>query len=101
MSTSTFDLAAAVAVAQSLATRFPLLPAPHIQISGIAPSEVTLHLHDGAAQFEAWREALEIDPPEVGYSEAGSAGYLRASLLVGLISVKMIGYCEASREVAL
>ncbi|MGW3629122.1 hypothetical protein ACWD7F_03015 [Streptomyces sp. NPDC005122] len=48
-----------------LATDFGSLPAPYVQVSPVYPDRLTLSLHDGLPDFEAWREALGIAPETV------------------------------------
>ncbi|WP_331445811.1 hypothetical protein [Streptomyces xanthochromogenes] len=59
------DLSRPMAVLQELGREFPLLPAPHVDINSIYPSQIRLSFHRSLGDFEAWREALGIDPAAV------------------------------------
>ncbi|MCX4576833.1 hypothetical protein OHB41_27405 [Streptomyces sp. NBC_01571] len=48
-----------------LATDFGFLPAPHLHVSPVYPDRLTLSLHEGLPDFEAWRDALGIAPETV------------------------------------
>ncbi|MEU3078634.1 hypothetical protein [Streptomyces laurentii] len=57
---------------QEAAGRFPRLPAPTVSISTVCPDQLDLSFHsdvfsaaESFAAFEAWREALGLDPMSV------------------------------------
>ncbi|MEU5613519.1 hypothetical protein AB0H03_33215 [Streptomyces sparsogenes] len=45
------------------------LPAPCLSVSTVYPDRLELSFHDDLAGFEAWREALGIEPSSVTYHE--------------------------------
>ncbi|WP_330290539.1 hypothetical protein [Streptomyces sp. NBC_00576] len=69
-------MAVALRALRLLAVDFGHLPAPHVDLSTIFPDHVQLHFHSDLSAFEAWRDALGIDPDTVGYGEQ-SAGQTR------------------------
>lgn len=88
------DLSHPLAVIQALASEFPLLPAPHIDVNTIYPTRLTLSFHDGLGDFEAWREALSIDPAAVyqGTQSGDMTLVLRASATRDDVLVQLIAY---------
>ncbi|MFD6873311.1 MULTISPECIES: hypothetical protein [unclassified Streptomyces] len=56
------DMQAPLLVLGMFAGHFGHLPAPTLSVSGICPSELDMDFFDAPAAFEAWREALGIDP---------------------------------------
>lgn len=62
------ELSRPLAALQVLAAESPLLPAAHIDINDIFPTRITLSFHKDLGDFEAWREALGIDPGTVRHS---------------------------------
>lgn len=72
MSTPTIaDQAAVLRLTRSLAADFPHLPAGRLQVDSICPNELTMSFHSSGSSFggfEAWREALAIDPDSVTHS---------------------------------
>ncbi|WP_338682184.1 hypothetical protein QD712_06975 [Streptomyces acidiscabies] len=75
------DLAVPLRALRLLAADFGHLPAPGVQVSTIYPDRLDLRWYDDLAGFEAWREALGIEPDAVEYREqsAGRTRVLRAS----------------------
>ncbi|WP_030751672.1 hypothetical protein [Streptomyces sp. NRRL F-5135] len=66
------DLSAPLLALRLLAVEFAHLPAPSVSVSTVYPDLLHLSFHDGGfASFEAWREALEIDPAEVVHHVQG------------------------------
>ena len=55
-----------------LGSEFPHLPAPSVSVSTIFPDLLDLSFHDDFAGFEAWREALGIDPRDVVHHVQGN-----------------------------
>jgi hypothetical protein len=62
------DLSRPLAVLQELGATFSMLPAPGIDINDVYPNQISLSFHKGLDDFEAWREALGIDPTAVRQS---------------------------------
>ncbi|MET9933417.1 MULTISPECIES: hypothetical protein [unclassified Streptomyces] len=58
----------------ALDTKFSHLPAPNVDLSPIFPDRLRLSLHDDLGAFEAWREALNIDPVAVVHRVQGGGG---------------------------
>jgi hypothetical protein len=77
---------------------FPTLPSGTIQLSDVFSRRVSISLHDDLADFEAWREALDIAPDDVERIELPSqALVLRVEGQFAGIEVVLHGYaplCE-------
>ncbi|WP_411069388.1 hypothetical protein [Streptomyces sp. cmx-4-25] len=58
-------MAAPLTALIALDAKFPHLPAPNVDFCPIYPDRLRLSLHDDFGTFEAWREALNIDPQAV------------------------------------
>lgn len=56
------DLSRPMALMRLLAADHPNLPAPHVGMSPHRPDCLALAVHGDLGKFEAWREALGIDP---------------------------------------
>ena len=65
------DLDAPLMALRMLGSEFAHLPAPHVSVSTIFPDLLRLSFHDDFAGFEAWREALGIDPQDVVHDVQG------------------------------
>ncbi|MEU3353798.1 hypothetical protein [Streptomyces sp. NPDC037389] len=61
----------AVPLLYELAMTFGHLPAPTVRMSPIFPERLHLAFHDEPGAFEAWREALGIEPDAVAYDTQG------------------------------
>ncbi|GHD70499.1 hypothetical protein GCM10010317_077900 [Streptomyces mirabilis] len=84
------DLATAVAAVNALIAKHPLLPADEIVPSS---SGVSVHLHGGFADFEAWREALGIATDEVSFHvRSGNGSTMRAETEFASVLVAIVGY---------
>jgi hypothetical protein len=59
------DLSAPLALLRLLATDHPDLPAVNVLISKSSPNWLRLDIHGDLAVFEAWREALGLDPSTI------------------------------------
>lgn len=59
------DLSRPLALLRLLAADHPNLPAPHISVSAHEPHVLEFSIHNNLGAFEAWREALGIDPNTV------------------------------------
>ncbi|MFJ5782123.1 hypothetical protein [Streptomyces hydrogenans] len=70
------DLAAPVTALIALDAKFSHLPAPNVDFCPVYPDRLRLSLHDDLGAFEAWREALNIDPTAVVHRVQGGGGTL-------------------------
>ncbi|MFD4153649.1 hypothetical protein ACFWR4_12995 [Streptomyces hydrogenans] len=70
------DLAAPLTALIVLDTKFSHLPAPNVDFCPVYPDRLRLSLHDDLGAFEAWREALNIDPAMVVHRVQGGGGTL-------------------------
>lgn len=68
------DLAAPLTALVALDAKFSHLPAPNVDLCPVYPDRLRLSLHDGLSAFEAWREALNIDPAAVVHRVQGGGG---------------------------
>jgi hypothetical protein len=83
------DTATAVAALNGLIAQHPLLPADDVAISR---KGVSVHLHGGFADFEAWREALTIPINDVAFFVRGGGTTLRADIKFAGVPVALVGY---------
>lgn len=83
------DLATSVAAVNALIAKHPLLPADEITPS---TAGVSVHLHGGLADFEAWREALGIPIEEVSFHPRPGGTSMRAETEFASVTVALIGY---------
>lgn len=83
------DLATSVAAVNALIAAHPLLPAEEIVPSA---SGISVHLHRGLDDFEAWREALEIPTGEVSFHLRDGGTTMRADTTFAGVSVNLVGY---------
>lgn len=88
------DLSRPLALLRLLAVDHPDLPAPDVQVSPIYPERLQLSVHDDFGTFEAWREALGIDPDTVErkLQSADTTVVLKASATIADASVELVGY---------
>ncbi|MFG3410194.1 hypothetical protein [Streptomyces sp. NPDC048142] len=95
-------LSAAVAVLASLMARFPDLPAVDVHVSTVYPDQLELSAHSGLTAFEAWREALGIDPWSVvhGVQSGGTTHRLNAHTVFTGVRLCLVGYSEIAEPVA-
>ncbi|QWQ42162.1 hypothetical protein KME66_14935 [Streptomyces sp. YPW6] len=95
-------LSAAVTVLASLMDRFPDLPAVDVHVSTVFPDQVELSAHSGLAAFEAWREALGIEPGAVVHrvQSGGTTRVLDAQTVFTGIRLRLVGYAEIPAHVA-
>ncbi|MGW3517065.1 hypothetical protein [Streptomyces hydrogenans] len=70
------DLAAPLTALIVLDTKFLHLPAPNVDLCPVYPDRLRLSLHDDLGAFEAWREALNIDPAAVVHRVQRGGGTL-------------------------
>lgn len=92
--TSFADLFRPLALLRLLAADHPDLPAPDVHVSRLYPEQLVLSVHDSFGTFEAWREALGIDPDTIERKLQGSdtKAVLRASATIADASVELVGY---------
>ena len=88
------DLSSPMALMRLLAVDHPDLPAPHVGVSPHFPHRLTLSVHGDLRGFEAWREALGIDPGEVRHNtqSGGTTVVLTGSTTVADAHVELVGY---------
>ncbi|MFD6551283.1 hypothetical protein [Streptomyces sp. NPDC058398] len=88
------DLARPLALLRLLAADHPDLPAPNVGISPYYPGRLTLSVHGDLGGFEAWREALGIDPNAVhhGTQSGDTTLVLTGSTAIADTHVELIGY---------
>ncbi|MFD5345910.1 hypothetical protein ACFWJY_19625 [Streptomyces anulatus] len=95
-------LSAAVTVLASFVVRFPDLPAVDVHVSTVFPDQVELSAHDDLAVFEAWREALGIDPGAVVHKvqSGGATRVLDAQAVFTGVRLRLVGYSVIPAPVA-
>lgn len=95
-------LSAAVTVLASFVARFPDLPAVDVHVSTIFPDQLQLSAHNDLATFEAWREALDIDPGTVvhGVQSRGTTCVLDAHAVFMGARLRLVGYSTIPVPVA-
>lgn len=88
------DLSAPLLALRLLGAEFGHLPAPTVEVSPIYPERLELTFHDDFAAFEAWREALNIDPKSVVHRVqiGGRTGVLRVHATYAGAELELIGY---------
>ena len=88
------DLSRPLALMRLLAADHPNLPAPHIGVSPHYPHRLTLSVHGGLDGFEAWREALGINPADVRHNtqSGGMTLVLTDSATIADAHVDLVGY---------
>ncbi|MET8505453.1 hypothetical protein ABZV60_12440 [Streptomyces sp. NPDC004787] len=65
--TSLSGMGAPLLALRVLSVDYPHLPAPRIALCTIYPERLELSFHNDLGAFEAWREALGIDPLNVAH----------------------------------
>ena len=83
------NLAASVAAVNALIAKHPLLPAPELVPSA---GGVGVHLHSGFADFETWREALDIPTGDVLFNNRPSSSTMRAETEFAGVPLTLVGY---------
>lgn len=88
------DLSRPMALMRLLAADHPNLPAPHLGISPHHPDCLALSVHGGLDKFEAWREALGIDPLAVrrNTQSGGTTLVLSGFAEIADARVELVGY---------
>ncbi|WP_394436177.1 hypothetical protein [Streptomyces sp. SGAir0957] len=91
------DMADAVAAAQQLLNEHPGLPAPLFEIDAY---RVTVRLHGGFGDFEAWREALDLDDNEISLTAYLGGANLTAVTDIKGVPVTVMGYSSSLPQTA-
>ncbi|MFI1166494.1 hypothetical protein ACH4UM_23560 [Streptomyces sp. NPDC020801] len=88
------DLSRPLALLRLLSADHPQLPAPHVGVSPHHPHYLTLSVHGDLGGFEAWREALGIDPGEVRHNtqSGGTTLVLTGTATIADAHVELVGY---------
>lgn len=97
MSTLTLaELGTPLLVLRLLGTEFPDLPAADVSVSTVFPNMLELSFHNGLGDFEAWRQALGIEPGSVTYREqsGGRTRVLRVETDYAGARLRLTGYGE-------
>jgi hypothetical protein len=71
---------------------FGHLPAADLHVSHIYPGQLTVSLHTGLGDFEAWRIALGVPHRSVRYATQSEAIRLEATVEWGGGTVVLVGY---------
>jgi len=92
------DLATSVAAVNALVAKHPLLPAEEI-----VPSKhgIAVHLHAGFADFEAWREALDIPAEALVLRNGDRNAVLRAEATFNGVPLTLVACSSPVAQVAL
>jgi hypothetical protein len=83
-----------MALMRLLAADHPHLPAPHVGVSPHYPYRLELSVHGDLGAFEAWREALGVDPEAVrrNTQSGGMTLVLTAATTIADAHVELVGY---------
>ncbi|NEC87892.1 hypothetical protein [Streptomyces sp. SID12501] len=89
-------LSAPLRALRVLAVDFGHLPAPHVDVTTVYPDRLRLSFHDDLSVFEAWREALGVDPDMVDYREqsAGQTRVLKVFVDFSGAVLELTGYSD-------
>jgi len=82
------DLANSVAAVNALIATHPMLPAEEIVPS---TAGISVHLHGGLADFEAWREALGIPVEEVAFYPRPDGSSMCADVEFAGVTIAILG----------
>lgn len=83
------DMAANAAAVAALVGKHPLLPAARLAAED---GGVTVHLHSGLGDFEAWREALHVPSGDVQFTPRDDGSSMCATTRFAGVPVRLIGY---------
>jgi hypothetical protein len=83
---------AAVLALAAMAEAFPYLPVAEIHLPWVYPGLLRISLHDTAADFEAWREALNIPARAVELHQFKGSSWLAAAGAFSCASVELSGH---------
>ncbi|MFG2750064.1 hypothetical protein [Streptomyces xanthophaeus] len=89
-------LDAPLRVLRLFASEYPHLPAPAVSVSTVYPELLELSFHDNLAGFEAWREALKLDPGSVSYHVHAHSGtrVLKAETTYAGAGLCLVGFAK-------
>ncbi|MFI8368569.1 hypothetical protein [Streptomyces sp. NPDC085466] len=87
-------MAASLTALVALDAKFSHLPAPNVDLSPVFPARLCLSLHDDLGAFEAWREALNIDPATVVHrvQSGGGTRVLKVHGLFAGADIELVGF---------
>jgi hypothetical protein len=90
------DLVVPLRALRLLTADFGHLAAPTVAVNDIWPNRLELTFHGGLPDFEAWREALGIDPGTVhhGTQSEGRTNVLRANVEYAGARVELVAYAD-------
>ncbi|MFE4671041.1 hypothetical protein [Streptomyces sp. NPDC056723] len=88
------DLSHPLALLRLLAADHPNLPAVDVHISRHSPDRLTLEVHGSLSTFEAWREALNIDPAAIrrNLQSADTTMVLSGFGTLADCNIQLVGY---------
>jgi hypothetical protein len=88
------DLTRPMALLRLLAVDHPNLPAPHVNVSPHRSDVLQLSVHGDLATFEAWREALGVDPKAVRHhlQSGDTTVVLTGFAEIADAKVELVGY---------
>lgn len=89
------DLSAPLRALRLLATDFGHLPAPAVRVTTVYPDQLELSFHRDLADFEAWRDALDVAPDAVSYDTQGDGGrtcVLHVGIEYAGAELELVGY---------
>lgn len=89
------DQGAPLAAMAQIAAAFRHLPAATLEVGAVYPEDLTVRLHDGLDDFEAWREALGIPVDDITFSARPSGITLKARTKFAGAALDLIGYSDA------
>jgi hypothetical protein len=100
--TSIADLSRPLALLRLLAADHPTLPAPYVGVSPHRPDCLQLSVHGDLGVFEAWREALGIEPATVRRNlQSGDTTMVLSGLgTIADAKVELLGYSSNQALVA-
>ncbi|MGW1160428.1 hypothetical protein ACWD48_19850 [Streptomyces sp. NPDC002519] len=94
--TTIADLSRPMTLLRLLAVDHPDLPAPHANVSPHRPDVLQLSVHNDLSAFEAWREALDVDPEAVRHNlqSGDTTVVLSAFAEIADAKVELVGYSQ-------
>ncbi|MET9650427.1 hypothetical protein ABZZ44_09140 [Streptomyces sp. NPDC006460] len=90
------EMSAPLIILRILNSEFPDLPAPCVSVSTVYPDILELSFHDDFPGFEAWRDALGIDPVNVTHrvQRDGCTGVLRVHADYAGARIELTAYAK-------
>ncbi|QDY77535.1 hypothetical protein [Streptomyces qinzhouensis] len=89
------DLSVPLRALRLIGSEFAHLPAPDVSLTPIYPDRLELSFHgDGFAEFEVWREALNLAPDDVVHrvQNGGETGVLSVHGVFAGARIELVGY---------